>query len=75
MAELGVGRTPIREAVRMLEQAKLVEVYPRRGVFVTSVNISDLADLSEVREAPGAPRRAAGRGARQRRASDRSWRR
>ena len=51
MAELGIGRTPIREAVRMLEQAKLVEVYPRRGVFVTSVNISDLAVLSEVREA------------------------
>jgi DNA-binding GntR family transcriptional regulator len=50
IAELGVGRTPIREAVRMLEQAKLVEVYPRRGVFVTSVNISDLASLSEVRE-------------------------
>jgi len=50
MAELRVGRTPVREAVRMLEQAKLVEVYPRRGVFVTSVNISDLADLSEVRE-------------------------
>jgi DNA-binding GntR family transcriptional regulator len=34
----------------MLEQAKLVEVYPRRGVFVTSVNIRDLASLSEVRE-------------------------
>ena len=50
ISELGVGRTPIREAVRMLEQAKLVEVYPRRGVFVTSVNISDLASLSEVRE-------------------------
>jgi DNA-binding GntR family transcriptional regulator len=50
MAELGVGRTPVREAVRMLEQAKLVEVYPRRGVFVTSVNISDPASLSEVRE-------------------------
>ena len=50
MAQLGVGRTPIREAVRMLAQAKLVEVYPRRGVFVTSVHISDLASLSEVRE-------------------------
>jgi DNA-binding GntR family transcriptional regulator len=63
MAELGIGRTPIREAVRMLEQARLVEVYPRRGVFVTSVNISDLADLSEVREAlePHAARLAAER--------------
>jgi DNA-binding GntR family transcriptional regulator len=63
MAELGIGRTPIREAVRMLEQARLVEVYPRRGVFVTRVNISDLADLSEVREAlePHAARLAAER--------------
>jgi len=50
MEQLGVGRTPIREAVRMLVQAKLVDVYPRRGVFVTSVNIRDLASLSEVRE-------------------------
>ena len=50
MEQLGVGRTPIREAVRMLVQAKLVEVYPRRGVFVTSVDIRDLASLSEVRE-------------------------
>jgi len=50
MEQLGVGRTPIREAVRMLARAKLVEVYPRRGVFVTSVNIRDLASLSEVRE-------------------------
>jgi DNA-binding GntR family transcriptional regulator len=50
MEQLGVGRTPVREAVRMLAQAKLVEVFPRRGVFVTSVNIRDLASLSEVRE-------------------------
>jgi DNA-binding GntR family transcriptional regulator len=51
MEQLGMGRTPIREAVRMLAQAKLVEVYPRRGVFVTSVDIGDLASLSEAREA------------------------
>ena len=50
MEQLGVGRTPIREAVRMLAQAKLVEVYPRRGVFVTSVDIGDLASLAEARE-------------------------
>jgi DNA-binding GntR family transcriptional regulator len=51
MAQLGMGRTPIREAVRMLAQANLVEVFPRRGVFVTSVDIGDLASLAEVREA------------------------
>jgi DNA-binding GntR family transcriptional regulator len=51
MKQLGMGRTPIREAVRMLAQANLVEVFPRRGVFVTSVDIGDLACLAEVREA------------------------
>lgn len=50
MEQLGMGRTPIREAVRMLVHANLVEVYPRRGVFVTRVDIRDLASLSEVRE-------------------------
>jgi DNA-binding GntR family transcriptional regulator len=51
MAQLGMGRTPIREAVRMLAQDNLVEVFPRRGVFVTRVDIGDLASLAEVREA------------------------
>src|SRR5512135_2592148 len=46
---LGVGRTPVREALRRLAQERLVEVYPRRGIFVTPVNIRDLASLSEVR--------------------------
>jgi DNA-binding GntR family transcriptional regulator len=46
---LGIGRTPIREALRRLAQEKLVEVYPRRGMFVTGVDVRDLARLSEVR--------------------------
>jgi len=37
------------EALRTLAQEKLVEVYPRRGIFVTSVEVRDLASLSEVR--------------------------
>jgi DNA-binding GntR family transcriptional regulator len=49
MDRLGLGRTPVREALRALAQAKLVEVYPRRGIFVSSVNVRDLASLSEVR--------------------------
>jgi DNA-binding GntR family transcriptional regulator len=51
MEQLGMGRTPIREAVRMLAQNNLVEVFPRRGVFVAGVDIGDLASLAEVREA------------------------
>src|SRR5690349_3976066 len=49
MARLGFGRTPTREALRRLAQERLVEVFPRRGTFVTSVDIRDLASLAEVR--------------------------
>ena len=49
MERLGLGRTPVREALRTLAQEKLVDVYPRRGIFVSSVNARDLASLSEVR--------------------------
>lgn len=48
-AELGVGRTPIREALKRLEKERLVVAFPRRGTFATDVNISDLAHISEVR--------------------------
>lgn len=46
---LGMGRTPIREALKRLETERLVVAYPRRGTFATDVNISDLAHISEVR--------------------------
>lgn len=46
---LGMGRTPIREALKRLESERLVVAYPRRGTFATDVNISDLAHISEVR--------------------------
>ena len=49
MAETGFGRTPIREALKMLEAERLVTVSPRRGMFVTTINISDLAEIQEVR--------------------------
>ena len=48
---LGIGRTPVREALRRLAQERLVEVYPRRGMFVTTVEIRDLSSLCEVRAA------------------------
>ena len=49
MERLGLGRTPVREALRTLAQEKLVEVYPRRGIVVSPVDVGDLAALSEVR--------------------------
>jgi DNA-binding GntR family transcriptional regulator len=47
---LEIGRTPVREALRRLAQERLVEVYPRRGMFVTGVDVRELARISEVRE-------------------------
>jgi len=60
---LGIGRTPVREALRRLAQERLVEVFPRRGIFVTNVDVRDLARLCEVRLAlePEAARLAAER--------------
>lgn len=49
MKELGMSRTPIREAIMRLQQENFVAVLPRRGTFVTEVNIGDLAQLSELR--------------------------
>lgn len=47
--ELGVGRTPIREALQRLALEKLVTIIPRRGMFVTEIGITDLQRLFEVR--------------------------
>ena len=47
---LGVGRTPVREALKRLEYERLVVAFPRRGTFATEVNITDLAHISEVRQ-------------------------
>ncbi|AXB42756.1 GntR family transcriptional regulator [Amycolatopsis albispora] len=58
---LGVGRTPVREALKRLEIDRLVVSYPRRGTFATGVDITDLAYISEIRVQlePVAARRAA----------------
>ena len=60
---LEIGRTPVREALRRLSHEGLVEVYPRRGMFVTGVDVRVLARHSEVREVlePEAARLAAER--------------
>ena len=47
--ELSIGRTPIREALQRLAHEKLVRSVPNRGTFVTDVNITDLARITEVR--------------------------
>jgi DNA-binding GntR family transcriptional regulator len=46
---LGLGRTPIREAIRALASEHLIDVFPRRGTFVASVDPRNLRAMSEVR--------------------------
>ncbi len=47
--ELGFGRTPIREALKRLELERLINIVPRRGIFVAPINLTDLQRLYEVR--------------------------
>lgn len=48
-ASLGLGLTPIRDALKRLTLEKLADTYPRRGTFVSRINISDEARLTEIR--------------------------
>ncbi|MFD5276061.1 GntR family transcriptional regulator [Pseudarthrobacter sp. NPDC058362] len=47
--KLGIGRTPVREALKRLELDRLVKTYPRRGTFATRVDVTDLSYISEIR--------------------------
>jgi DNA-binding GntR family transcriptional regulator len=61
---LGIGRTPIREALQRLARERLVQILPRRGVIVSDINVKSQLRLLEVRReierlvARGAARRA-----------------
>src|SRR5690625_5079420 len=48
-AELGVGRTPIREVVSRLAHEGLLLRLPKRGVMVKSLGLDDVHELYEVR--------------------------
>ncbi len=51
MAEqMGVSRTPIREAIHKLEKEGLVVIEPRRGAYVSQVSMSDMLEILELRE-------------------------
>ncbi|HZP91921.1 MAG TPA: GntR family transcriptional regulator [Burkholderiales bacterium] len=62
--DLGIGRTPIREALQRLAREKLVTILPRRGIMVSEINIGSQLKLLEVRReierlvARGAAKRA-----------------
>ncbi len=48
--KLGVSRTPVREAIRMLSDEGLVLIIPRRGAQVASISRKELDDVLEIRE-------------------------
>lgn len=47
--ELGISRTPVREAVRLLEMQGLIQVEPKIGTFVASPDLEDVRDSLSVR--------------------------
>ena len=47
--QLGVSRTPIREAIRKLELEGLVVMLPRKGAYVSNMSYKDLIDVLEIR--------------------------
>jgi DNA-binding GntR family transcriptional regulator len=50
-SKLGVSRTPIREAIRMLEQEGLAITIPRKGAIVAGMTEKEMQDVLEIREA------------------------
>ncbi|MGB9812917.1 MAG: GntR family transcriptional regulator [Thermovenabulum sp.] len=48
--EMGVSRTPVREAIRKLELEGLVVMVPRKGAYVAGLSMKDAADVFEVRQ-------------------------
>ncbi len=61
---LGIGRTPIREALQRLAREHFITVIPRRGMFVSAIDVGELSMLYETRSImePYAARLAAVRG-------------
>ncbi|HWQ61813.1 MAG TPA: GntR family transcriptional regulator [Negativicutes bacterium] len=50
VAEIGVSRTPIREALNRLEKENLVTIIPGRGSFVSSITVKEINDIYQLRE-------------------------
>ena len=47
--ELGVSRTPVREALMQLELEGLIQIIPNRGAYVTGIKVKDIQDIYLIR--------------------------
>jgi len=47
---LGISRSPVREAFRILERDGLITTLPRKGSYITDISLNDLEELFEIRK-------------------------
>lgn len=49
--ELGVSRTPVREALNRIEHEGFVRIMPKKGIYVTDITLNDVVQIFETRQA------------------------
>ena len=48
--EVGVSRTPVREALRVLEQDGYIKIVPLKGAFVSEISLEDVREIYDIRK-------------------------
>lgn len=48
--ELGMSRTPVREALLRLQQENFITIFPRKGIIVSPITVKDIHEVYQIRE-------------------------
>jgi DNA-binding GntR family transcriptional regulator len=48
--EMGFSRTPIREALALIEQEGFIHIIPKKGIFVTQISLNDVKQIFQTRK-------------------------